>query len=433
MNPPAEGKTVLAAEAPALPGWLRRAARVFTFPATRRLTQRYLGPQGSRRRLFAAAAGWWALAHAVVVTYAPLRGAADDAGAPVHGASLERGIFGGLPTLWLQDALWKNGSELLEWTTVLVHTSWFVVPLLAAIFITVRRPAKVGSFFRWWIAVELLALPLFALFPMRPPWMESDQVVRIIALRFGGEIADSNPVAAMPSLHVAFPFVIALWFRKERWMAPFVVMLGYTALIAFEVVYSGEHYVIDAVGAVAFGLGIAALSRVDLAAAFRRARAGLERFGAQLLPRLKPATSERGQALIEFALVLPIILVFLLTLVDFGIALDQREVIQHAAREGARKGAVGWSVTDIEDEVVNQSQGILTEDNITVCYVDVDGDGSAFDAGDNARVMIEYDYEFSIGAGELLTVFGAPVPSIEMTPEAEARLESSVSGGVECT
>jgi len=37
---------------------------------------------------------------------------------------------------------------------------------------------------------------------------------------------------------------------------------------------------------------------------------------------------EKGQALIELALVLPIILVFLMVIIDFGLALDHREVLQ---------------------------------------------------------------------------------------------------------
>ena len=71
---------------------------------------------------------------------------------------------------------------------------------------------------------------------------------------------------------------------------------------------------------------------------------------------MAPATSghgkaregERGQNLMEFALILPVILIFLLTVVDFGLALDRREVIQSGVREGARAGATGLS----EDEVI---------------------------------------------------------------------------------
>ena len=57
--------------------------------------------------------------------------------------------------------------------------------------------------------------------------------------------------------------------------------------------------------------------------------------------------------------IIPVIFVFILLLVDFGTALDRREVLQHAVREGARKGAVAAGVSEIVDTTVAQSQGLL--------------------------------------------------------------------------
>src|SRR2546422_380500 len=116
----------------------------------------------------------------------------------------------------------------------------FFVPPIAGLFVSFRRPDRIGSFFRWWMALELLALPLWAIFPVRPPWMDNGEVTRIIAIRFGGHIDDPNPFAALPSLHVAFPLMISLWFFRERWLRPALLMLAYTSLISFEVVFSGE-------------------------------------------------------------------------------------------------------------------------------------------------------------------------------------------------
>jgi len=45
---------------------------------------------------------------------------------------------------------------------------------------------------------------------------------------------------------------------------------------------------------------------------------------------------ERGAALVEFALALPLLLVVLAGIVDFGFAFQRYEVITNAAREGAR-------------------------------------------------------------------------------------------------
>jgi Flp pilus assembly protein TadG len=146
--------------------------------------------------------------------------------------------------------------------------------------------------------------------------------------------------------------------------------------------------------------------------------------------RAQAGSREAGQTLIEFALVLPILLVFMLLLIDFGSAMDRRVLIQHAVREGARQGAVG---NDAVTHTVNQSEGILDAGDVTVCYVDGDDAGTtAGDKGDNIRVEADYTYQFNVGSGELLSAWGVPVPSINMTPHAEARLELDVPGATAC-
>ncbi len=166
---------------------------------------------------------------------------------------------------------------------------------------------------------------------------------------------------------------------------------------------------------------------------FRHVLSACRRYAVRLRSRL---TSERGQALIEFAFLLPILLVFLLSLVDFGVALDRREVIQHAVREGARQASVGLSEAEITDVVVAQSQEILEGADVTICYADGPGPGGATAgfAGSAVRVSATFTYRFSLGSGELLDAMGIDPDalSIEMTPSAEARLETSVSGATVC-
>ena len=134
----------------------------------------------------------------------------------------------------------------------------------------------------------------------------------------------------------------------------------------------------------------------------------------------------------EMALVLPLIFVFILLLVDFGMALDRREVLQHAVREGARRGAVAANTSEIVNTTVAQSQGLLQAQDVTVCYRDMDGNGRRGDPGDDVRVGVKYTYRFSVGGGELLSAWGVAVPTIEMDPWADMRLENSVSGAPQC-
>ena len=134
----------------------------------------------------------------------------------------------------------------------------------------------------------------------------------------------------------------------------------------------------------------------------------------------------------EMAFVLPVIFVFILLLVDFGTALDRREVLQHAVREGARRGAVATNTSEIVNTAVAQSQGLLRAQDVTVCYRAMDGNGRRGDPGDDVRVGVNYTYRFSVGGGELLSAWGVAVPTIEMDPWADMRLENSVSGAAEC-
>jgi PAP2 superfamily len=236
------------------PSDLRRIAGKFTLPRTRAA----LGH--SRRR---GVLVWWPVAAIALVICAVLRGYADDVGFAVRGAEIERGLFGS-PTKWLQENVYPLWPWFFEWASVMVHVSWFVVPWLAAGLVSWRRPERIGSFFRWWIALHAGVLIAFVLFPLEPPWMAAPGVMRVITLTIGERMTDANPLAAMPSLHVALPLTIAVWFYRERWIAPAAAMLAYSGLVAFEVVFSGEHYVIDVAGAVVAAGLIYLISALDV-------------------------------------------------------------------------------------------------------------------------------------------------------------------------
>ncbi len=145
--------------------------------------------------------------------------------------------------------------------------------------------------------------------------------------------------------------------------------------------------------------------------------------------------SERGQALIEFALLFPFLMMFLFVLLDFGIAIDRRVVIQHAVREGARQGAVGLPESEIETVVINQSQDVLDATEVDICFVDgPDANSYPGNAGDSIRVSANYVYSFASVSGQLLRPLGIDPDdfSIVLNPHGEARLEGTVTGATGC-
>ncbi|MCL6454809.1 MAG: pilus assembly protein [Alicyclobacillus sp.] len=61
----------------------------------------------------------------------------------------------------------------------------------------------------------------------------------------------------------------------------------------------------------------------------------------------REARSEAGQALVEFALVLPVLLVLLLGIADFGRILLAQYAVAHAARDAAREASVSDSTSNV--------------------------------------------------------------------------------------
>jgi Flp pilus assembly protein TadG len=66
------------------------------------------------------------------------------------------------------------------------------------------------------------------------------------------------------------------------------------------------------------------------------------------------ASNRRGQALAEFAIVLPVILLFIAGIVEFGRAWNIKQAVTDAAREGARYTVVrdaNMTMSQVEDKI----------------------------------------------------------------------------------
>jgi len=70
---------------------------------------------------------------------------------------------------------------------------------------------------------------------------------------------------------------------------------------------------------------------------------------------------ESGASLVEFALIVPLLTLFLFGIVQFGIAYDKKQSINAAAREGARAAAIPiTTVSDINTRVDNSFEALTT-------------------------------------------------------------------------
>jgi len=103
-------------------------------------------------------------------------------------------------------------------------------------------------------------------------------------------------------------------------------------------------------------------------------------------------SESRGQALVEMALVLPLLLMLLWGVVEFGRIGHAYLVVTHAAREGARVGVVGASNDDIE-EVVMQRAASLAEERLSL---EITPSPEQRFAGDPLWVEVSYELPMTI-------------------------------------
>lgn len=90
--------------------------------------------------------------------------------------------------------------------------------------------------------------------------------------------------------------------------------------------------------------------------------------------------NEKGAALVEFALILPVLLLFILGIIEFGIILYDKAVVTNASRETARERiaftteTAGAADTRIKNKIVESYGGmpisfggdVLTADDIII-------------------------------------------------------------------
>ncbi|NPV27636.1 MAG: pilus assembly protein [Firmicutes bacterium] len=113
---------------------------------------------------------------------------------------------------------------------------------------------------------------------------------------------------------------------------------------------------------------------------------------------------QRGQALVEVALVLPIFLLLIFGIIEFGRVLGAYLLITHASREGARAGAVGAADTDIANAVNN---AVPTLDPGRV-IIHISPDSTSRVRG--AALTVRVDYSVPLYAPFITSILTNPFP-----------------------
>ena len=210
----------------------------------------------------------WAPFIGVLFVYDRLRGFADGLVFPARELPqihVEAALFGTpIPTVWLQTHLWHGGSELHWWdyATWLVYLSHFFATLVVAAVLWTWAHDRFTRYATMVCVLALTGFATYALYPAVPPWLaarhgeigQSNRLIGIIwqhvpVAHYGSLFEKgqsyANNVAAMPSLHAGYALLITLflWRLVPRWAR--VLLALYPPAMAFALVYSGEHYLVD--------------------------------------------------------------------------------------------------------------------------------------------------------------------------------------------
>jgi len=138
------------------------------------------------------------------------------------------------------------------------------------------------------------------------------------------------------------------------------------------------------------------------------------------LIRARRKNGEKGQALVEFTLLIPIFLLLLFAIVDFGMGFHAWITVTNSAREGARLGAVSAAQTDIMDRVYQTADLPNESTQMTVTVTNAQGQ-----PGESVVVKVDYDYDLITPLAGIVSFISGNVigPTLTFSSTAEMRLE----------
>ena len=132
----------------------------------------------------------------------------------------------------------------------------------------------------------------------------------------------------------------------------------------------------------------------------------------------------RGQALVEFALIIPVFILLVMGIFDLGRAVYGYNTVNNAAREAARVAIVDQTQAHIEDEAVKQAVGLgLSATDVTIDYRSqstplVAGSCTQLQINCIANVRVDYSYQAAT------PIIGNLVGTIAIKGESQFPIES---------
>lgn len=211
----------------------------------------------------------------ILISYDFFRGFADNLNPKVHFVeqlNIDKWLFGGqVPAAVLQQLFHTVGTpHWYDYLATMAYFLHFALPLGFAFLIWLRNAQQFRQFTSSLLFLSYSAFVTYVFYPAAPPWLANKEgylpgITKIIdeTLKTFPERLrlptiyhnfDPNLVAAIPSLHAAYPFLVMLFGlyifgKKALWFMPYVLFVW------ISIIYLGEHYVFDVLlGAIYAGI-----------------------------------------------------------------------------------------------------------------------------------------------------------------------------------
>ena len=126
------------------------------------------------------------------------------------------------------------------------------------------------------------------------------------------------------------------------------------------------------------------------------------------MPWCARSRGERGAAAVEFALVLPILMMLVFGIIDFGYVINRDTMLNNATREGVRAASVGASAAEVEAVVKSGLPGMSTAVTVSVTCLKPTGAACASYAADatsggTAIVKVDYTHYWITPIGQIFS------------------------------
>lgn len=199
----------------------------------------------------------------ILISYDFLRSLAPVLNPRVHYQeliNLDNLFFGQNPTLFLQQLFLRSGTSFLDYLSTMFYFLHFALPLAFGFILWIKNRQYFKKFSLALLILSYAAFITFVIFPAAPPWLAAQKgylpgVVKILDITlksFPDKLHlpsiyhnfNPNTVAALPSLHAAYPLLI-LFFAVRIFGKKVLWFLIYVLGVWFSLVYLGEHYVAD--------------------------------------------------------------------------------------------------------------------------------------------------------------------------------------------